>query len=75
MYLYRGKEVVFELVFYSILLLTVAWTMPQAGGKTPMELWSSGYRPKQADVRDGFLRLGVSPGSQPALWIIQRFPN
>jgi hypothetical protein len=75
MSLYRGREAVLELLLFALVLLTVAWTLPQSGGKTPLELLREGYRPKQADIRDGFMRLGVKPASPPANWVIQRFPN
>lgn len=70
-----AAKVGIELVFVLAVLLWVGYTMPQKSGKAPLAQWAEGARPKRADARRGFKRLGVDPGGAVPSRIVDLFPR
>ena len=68
-------KLILELGFVVCIVLWVGYTMPQKSGKAPLTQWAEGVRPKQADARRGFERLGVDPGGVIAGKIVDLFPR
>lgn len=64
-----------EAVFVVALVLWVGYTMPQQSGKSPLSQWAEGARPKQADAKRGFKRLGVDPDGAIAAKVVELFPR
>ena len=68
-------KILLELGFLVVITLWVGYTMPQKSGKAPLTQWAEGVRPKQADARRGFDRLGVDPGGPIARKVVDLFPR
>ncbi len=68
-------KIALELGFVVVVVLWVGCTMPQKSGKSPFGQWAEGARPKQADAKRGFKRLGVDPDNVVADKLVGLFPR
>lgn len=68
-------KILLEVGFLVVITLWVGYTMPQKSGKAPLTQWAEGVRPKRADARRGFERIGVDPGGAVAGKLVDLFPR